>query len=306
MTALAVWFLFIHAPPILIQRKIWMDPGFSIHLVGAYGIYLVCIFNTLFTPMSLPNHRAKSWHTRAGRAGMILGYIGFLFGLYCSFWPFGRDLPPRSFAFGITAGGCAQVACQFFGMRSIQRYYHIKDQMEELLLSSSTGGCDDEQPNKDGKATASSSYQKAATNNHEGVLGDTTTNHQQESRNNPSTSSTSTSPPQLESLEEEKRIALKHHITSMLALFVMACGSPAIMRLVLLIPVGWQVGSSVVVPLAFASLYAVFVVMAKSYTKSLVVRGGGNDRRSRLSHEEGTAHGARAAQEEPLLGSHRS
>ena len=333
MTALAVWFLFIHAPPILIQRKIWLDPGFSIHLVGAYGIYLVCIFNTLFTPMSLPNHRAKGWHIRAGKAGMILGYIGFLFGLYCSFWPFGRDLPPRSFAFGITAGGCAQVACQFFGMRSIQRYYRIKDQIEELLLSRTSGrdgdgslgapptedlnvarGRDDDEQLNNEERVVFSSYQKAATENLEGVIGDTiispdgvaaagSTTSDQHSASNPSTI-TSTS--QLESLEEEKRAALKNHITSMLALFVMACGSPAIMRLVLLIPAGLQLGSSVIIPLAFASLHAVFAVMTTSYTKGLNDVGGGGNARSRneveLSHEpEDTARGTRAAQEEPLL-----
>ena len=85
-TILAIWFLFIHSPPILIERKVLHDLPFLTHLIGAYSLYLACIFNTLFTPSTL-NGKSRYLHVYMGRLSLIAGMIGFMYGLFCSWWP---------------------------------------------------------------------------------------------------------------------------------------------------------------------------------------------------------------------------
>ena len=80
-SGLAVWFLLIHTPPLLMQRQIWkfQDPLLILHLMGAGGVYLACIHNALLTPSTFEG-RSKSWHVNVGRLGLLLGTVGALSG----------------------------------------------------------------------------------------------------------------------------------------------------------------------------------------------------------------------------------
>jgi len=172
-TGLAIWFLFVHSPPLLRSRNVFQDAPFLGHLIGAYSIYLSCIHNTLVTP----SVKASS-HIMVGRVGMALGVIGFMFGMYCSWWP-GRDpLPPLGFSIGITIGGVAQMGLQIAGYSAIRRFQKLRDQLDEST------------PEQD-------SF----------LLVDR------------------------EELERQKKKALIAHIDSMVSLFVIACGTPAALRL---------------------------------------------------------------------------
>eukprot|EP00525_Craspedostauros_australis_P014044 CAMPEP_0198114198 /NCGR_PEP_ID=MMETSP1442-20131203/5651_1 /TAXON_ID= /ORGANISM="Craspedostauros australis, Strain CCMP3328" /LENGTH=243 /DNA_ID=CAMNT_0043771457 /DNA_START=328 /DNA_END=1059 /DNA_ORIENTATION=- len=121
-TALAVWFLGIHAPPYI--RKHEADSLFYIHLVGAYGLYLACIHNSMITP-SLQRHL----HVWMGRMGMVMGIVGFVFGAILALGRFIYIDP--TFAIAITSGGIFQLMAQFFGYRSIRRYQQIKARLED-------------------------------------------------------------------------------------------------------------------------------------------------------------------------------
>lgn len=130
-TGLAVWFLFVHTPPLLIQRKVFQhDPLLVLHLLGAGGIYLACVHNALFTPSTFQG-RSLPWHIWVGRAGMILGILGFLTGAILSWTRL--DSVGLSFAIPITIGGLGQVLAQWRGYHFIQLYRKAKD--EELALA---------------------------------------------------------------------------------------------------------------------------------------------------------------------------
>ena len=131
-TSLAIWFLFIHSPPLLVKRKVIHDVPFAVHLTGAYTIYIACIANTLFTPSTLLG-KAKPFHVWIGRLGLLFGYISFAAGAYCAWWPGrGDKLPDLGFAIGITVGGIAQVCAQTAGYRAIQKFKELKVQILEL------------------------------------------------------------------------------------------------------------------------------------------------------------------------------
>jgi hypothetical protein len=204
-SGLAIWFLFIHSPPILRARHALMDPAFVWHLLGAYSIYLACIHNTLVTPSV-----ARSQHVWVGRIGMILGVVGFGFGLYIAWWPW-RDLPPRGFYIGITIGGIAQIVLQIRGYASIRRFKALRERLSEA----------------------------------------------------PSTES-DTLMVDREELEADKAKALITHIESMISLFVIACGTPAAMRIAGKFGAG---GAPVIV-----LLVVVFSLVAKGYSKVFLSR----------------------------------
>jgi hypothetical protein len=178
-TALAVWFLFIHAPPIMMARGILHDGPFAYHLLGAYTINIACIVNTMLTPSSL-NGKARRSHVIVGRIGMIAGVLGFVFGCVCSWWPT-RDRPPIAFSIGVTIGGAFQVLYQFLGYRAIRKYQALKQQIIEIQ----TTGSDDPDAN-------------------------------------------------LEELKNNRDDALASHISNMIALFVLGCSSPGMLRLLML------------------------------------------------------------------------
>jgi hypothetical protein len=126
-TGVAVWFLLIHAPPILAKRPLLSDPLFYIHLLGAYGVYLACIHNSLVTPSI---HRLA--HVAVGRCGMVLGVISFVFGAYITWTRVaGSDM---GFSISITIGGILQVTNQYWGMQGIWRYRQLKEEIASLTL----------------------------------------------------------------------------------------------------------------------------------------------------------------------------
>lgn len=204
-SGLAIWFLFIHSPPILRARHVLMDPAFVWHLLGAYSIYLACIHNTLVTPSV-----ARSQHVWVGRIGMIMGVVGFGFGLYISWWPW-RDLPPRGFSIGITIGGIAQIVLQLQGYTSIRRFKALRERLSE-----------------------------APGNESDTLMVDR------------------------EELERDKAKALSAHIESMISLFVVACGTPAAMRIAGKFGAG---GAPVIV-----LLVVVFSLVAQRFSKVFLNR----------------------------------
>ena len=127
-TILAIWFLFIHSPPILIERQVFHDLPFLTHLIGAYSLYLACIFNTLFTPSTL-NGKSRYLHVYMGRLSLIAGMIGFMYGLFCSWWPW-RETPDIGFAIGVSFGGLFQVVFQIRGYLAIRKYKELQAQLE--------------------------------------------------------------------------------------------------------------------------------------------------------------------------------
>ena len=129
-SSIAIWFLFIHAPEFIIRRKAYADFPLATHLIGAYSIYLACMFNTLLTPSTL-NGKARLWHVWIGRAGMVSGLTSFGFGLYCAWWPYRPIRPPLGFSIGITIGGIAQIATQRAGYRAIKRFQVLKAKLKE-------------------------------------------------------------------------------------------------------------------------------------------------------------------------------
>lgn len=125
---LMIWFLFVHSPPILVASKVLYDPPFALHLGGAYTVYLVCAWNTVFTPSTLDGD-AKVYHIWIGRIGMVAGLISFALGAVCAWWPT-RDLPPIGFSIGISAGGLGQLFFQYTGFTAIRRYRVLKEKIQ--------------------------------------------------------------------------------------------------------------------------------------------------------------------------------
>jgi hypothetical protein len=126
-TGVAVWFLFVHAPPILAKRPLLSDPLFYIHLLGAYGVYLACIHNSLVTPSI-----HKLAHVAVGRSGMVLGAISFVFGAYITWTRVATS--DLGFSISITIGGILQVTNQYWGMKGIWRYRQLKEEIASLTL----------------------------------------------------------------------------------------------------------------------------------------------------------------------------
>jgi hypothetical protein len=135
---LAIWFLFIHSPPIILERHGLSDIPFVVHLFAAYSIYIVCIINTLITPSTF-NGKAYVWHVWIGRVGMISGLISFILGAYCAWWPYRINRPSFGFSIGITIGGISQIAAQCFGYTAIRRYQALKAKINELEMQDQQG-----------------------------------------------------------------------------------------------------------------------------------------------------------------------
>ena len=128
---LAIWFLFIHSPPIILERHGFSDFPFAAHLFGAYSIYIACIINTLITPSKFGG-KAYRWHVWIGRVGMVSGLISFVFGVYCAWWPYRINRPPIGSSIGITIGGVGQIVAQFIGYTAIRKYKALKIQVKEM------------------------------------------------------------------------------------------------------------------------------------------------------------------------------
>ena len=173
-TTLAFWFLFVHAPPILIQRKVWTDPAFAIHIVGVYTVYLGCVVNALWTPST----QTGQYHVRIGRVALVAGIAGVISGAYKAWIPFGAY--PIGGAVALSIGGSFQLLAEWFGYFGIKEYQRCKARIEELEGNDIVGDDD-----------------RLAL---------------------------------LEELHGKKAKALQTHISSMVALFVAACGIPAAVR----------------------------------------------------------------------------
>ncbi len=202
-TGLAVWFLFIHSPPMLRERFdgyalsiFYRDPFFALHLTGAYIIYIACIHNTLLTPSCL-NGDARTYHVYVGRIGMIAGVVGFVLGAYCA-WSPSRPNHDQGFAIGITIGGVMQLMAQAGGYFSIRKYQRLKQEIEDLTSYVADEG------------TSDMNY-GSMDESGGGLV-------------NPST--------KIDELTVERDEALKTHIKCMIGLFAVACGIPALLRIV--------------------------------------------------------------------------
>jgi hypothetical protein len=135
---LAIWFLFIHSPPILLERHAFSDFPFAAHLFGAYSIYIACIINTLITPSTF-HGKAYGWHVWIGRLGMISGLISFVFGAYCAWSSYRINRPPMGFSIGISTGGIFQIAIQYLGYTSIQKFKALKAKVNEMEMRDQHG-----------------------------------------------------------------------------------------------------------------------------------------------------------------------
>src|SRR3569623_1096147 len=121
-SSLAVWFLFVHSPPILLQPRTLERPLFVVHLVGAYLVYIACILNTGRKPWS-----SLTSHVLIGQIGMIAGVIGFVGGLLYVILHFHEiDI---GFSIPITIGGLLQMNLQYQGYKAIQKYRQVKVQL---------------------------------------------------------------------------------------------------------------------------------------------------------------------------------
>ncbi len=201
-TTLCIWFLWIHAP-IVLAAKDYIQPLLYVHLIGAYSVYLVCVHNTILTPSAL-NGAAKPFHIWLGRAGLILGAIGFVTG-FVLVWFVLDYTQDWGFSIGITYGGIAQMQLEIEGWRAIKKFQMIKAQIiaeeygnrEELLL-----------------------------------------------------------------LEDEQDAQLMTHIQSMIRLFVLACGIPALLRVCDVVGYGY-------LPILLIIVYSLAYFMARPFSKRI-------------------------------------
>ena len=130
-SSIAFWFILIHAPAFIIQRKVYNDWPLATHVIGASTIYLACVVNTLFTPSTLGG-KARPWHVWIGRIAMIAGLVSFGLGAFCSWWPYRETRPPMAFSIGITLGGIGQVIAQCIGYNAIRRFKALKARLEDM------------------------------------------------------------------------------------------------------------------------------------------------------------------------------
>lgn len=250
-TGVAIWFLFIHAPPILIQRQVYNDAAFSLHLTGAYVIYLTCIINTLFTPSTFDG-KVRTYHIVLGRFGLILGVIGFLAGAYMSWWPTRENHPDLGFAIGISIGGIFQIFYQYHGYRAIKRYQHLKNMIEtasQLRL----------QEEVELKAEGGGEHHHFSSQEDYGTMTVSSSSSQSKTESQSSKNSNG-----IESLEEEKQKALKSHISNMIMLFVIACGVPAWIRAAAMVHIP-------VPPLAIFGIAVGFAICLATFYESHII-----------------------------------
>ena len=147
---LAVWFLFIYAPPHLLERKIMERPLFQLHMLGAYLIYIACIVNTFLVPLSagrvanitflqngsvsnmfatLRSH-SRSIHAKVGTVGNIAGVVALVGGLLLNIFLFNEI--ETGFIIGISIGGLFQLKFQYRGYLAILKYKKLKQEIASL------------------------------------------------------------------------------------------------------------------------------------------------------------------------------
>uniref|UniRef100_A0A6U2SA18 Uncharacterized protein n=1 Tax=Leptocylindrus danicus TaxID=163516 RepID=A0A6U2SA18_9STRA len=143
-TSLGLWFLFLHSPPILSERKVlyWNnenhtletnDAPFLLHLIGSYLIYLICMLNTLYTPScstltligGTAAVKARSVHVWMGRCAMIAGYLSFALGVYIACWG-------QLVAILTTVVGIIHMIWQITGHYAICEYRRLKQLVHSL------------------------------------------------------------------------------------------------------------------------------------------------------------------------------
>lgn len=208
-----LWFLFVHAPLYLASRPQGVSFGLWLHLVGAGGTYLICMWNTFHTPSQCVSSRSQSRgvhrltkhppiratppppslaasgpvyhmaHITLGRVAIFLSVLGFISGAYIA-WKPGTDVEP-SLAIGLTVGGTAQMICTFGGLASILRYKALKSKGTAL---------------PDGELGAGAEVAPGGANR------------------------------RLKAFIRSPEVALRAHAGFMLGLFLPSCGTPAAMR----------------------------------------------------------------------------
>jgi hypothetical protein len=191
-TSIAVWFLFIHAPPFWRQRQLLRrDVLLAVHIVAAGWLYLSCVHNCLFTPSFMFFGKpSKLVHTWVGRTGLGAGIISFSLGAFLAWSRIGLDGVEGttvSWALPITIGGIFQLFAQYFGYKAIRLYKSLKEEIS------------------------------------------TRTREFQDSRI--STDENAFRTQELNELKLTQRRALGNHIGNMIGLFVNACGIPAGIRM---------------------------------------------------------------------------
>ena len=105
-TVLGLWFLFFYTP----LNPPRFDALFTLHILAAGVVYLICMWNTFHTPSHGTGYALV--HRWLGRCAVLLGVIGYVFGLIVA-WPEGRA--PLGLAIGLTIGGAMQMITTFFG-----------------------------------------------------------------------------------------------------------------------------------------------------------------------------------------------
>lgn len=193
-TSFAVWFLFIHSPPLLRSRNLSRQPLFVIHLAGSYVVYLACIFNSINTGTGGSNIK---YHRLCGRVGLVAGTLAFIGGILLVV--FNSDTLDVGFSIGITVGGFMQMRVQHAGYKAIREYQSIKRDIAAL------------QWKKSGKTVVGAVAKPYREDQHE------------EDRKDAET--------KLLGLKADRDRALREHVAAMIRLFVMACGMPGTIRL---------------------------------------------------------------------------
>lgn len=124
-TGVGVWFLFVHSPIYFSERpNFQVGADLVLHLLGAYIIYLVCIWNTFHTPSH--GQIYKTLHIVLGRIAMAMGYLSFIFGAYAAWKP--DTHTPSGLAIGLTVGGSMQVIVQTAGLYAIYKYRRAEEE----------------------------------------------------------------------------------------------------------------------------------------------------------------------------------
>mmetsp|Transcript_39597 Transcript_39597/g.67443 ORF Transcript_39597/g.67443 Transcript_39597/m.67443 type:complete len:239 (-) Transcript_39597:598-1314(-) len=201
-TCLCVWFLFIHAPLVLVAKDN-IQPLLYIHLFGAYSVYIACVHNTLLTPSTL-NGAARPFHIWVGRIGMFLGVVGFFSG-FVLVWFIYDYTQNLGFSIGITFGGFSQIYTQIVGYKAIKRSQEIKAKIGA---------------------------------------------HEYKNEE------------ELFALQDEQDAQLNDHIQSMIGLFVLACGIPALMRICDIVSYNY-------LPIFIGLAYSLSYVMSYPFAKRI-------------------------------------
>ncbi len=164
---------------------------------------------------------------------MIAGVVGFVFGAYCA-WSPSRPNHDQGFAIGITIGGAFQLMAQAVGYVSICKYQRLKQEIDELTSYVADEGTSD--------------LNYGSMDESGGAL------------INPST--------KIDELTVKRDEALKSHIKYMIALFAVACGVPALLRIVGAVAFLEDLGSNAIW-VSIAVLNAVAIPFERFYTKRM-------------------------------------